>query len=71
MTIADLSTVWVTANVPEKDTSLIAKGQPVDVAFVAYPEHGAKGEVLLSATFSTRTRVAPRFVSPSRTKICA
>ena len=27
MTVADLTTVWVTANVPEKDTSLIAKGQ--------------------------------------------
>lgn len=37
MTVADLSTVWVTANVPEKDTSLVAKGQLVDIVFAAYP----------------------------------
>src|SRR5215831_12045834 len=29
MTVADLSSVWVTANVPEKDTALVTKGQPV------------------------------------------
>jgi cobalt-zinc-cadmium efflux system membrane fusion protein len=46
MTIADLSTVWVTANVPEKDTSLIAKGQSVDVVFTAYPNQVFKGKVL-------------------------
>jgi membrane fusion protein, heavy metal efflux system len=45
MTIADLSTVWVTANVPEKDTSLIVKGQSVDVVFTAYPKV-FKGKVL-------------------------
>src|SRR5262249_51177048 len=27
LTIADLSSIWVTANVPEKDTALVAKGQ--------------------------------------------
>src|SRR5262249_14246637 len=37
MTIADLGTVWVTANVPEKDTALVTKGQDVDVVFSAYP----------------------------------
>jgi cobalt-zinc-cadmium efflux system membrane fusion protein len=37
MTVADLSSVWVTANVPEKDTSLVAKGQLVDIVFAAYP----------------------------------
>ena len=41
MTIADLRTVWVTANVPEKDTALVAKGQAVDVAFPAYPGRAA------------------------------
>ena len=46
MTIADLSTVWVTANVPEKDTSLVSKGQSVDVVFTAYPNEVFKGKVL-------------------------
>jgi cobalt-zinc-cadmium efflux system membrane fusion protein len=46
MTVADLSTIWVTANVPEKDTALISKGQPVDVEFSAYAGEVFKGEVL-------------------------
>jgi cobalt-zinc-cadmium efflux system membrane fusion protein len=46
MTVADLSTVWVTANVPEKDTSLVTKGQQVDIAFAAYPGVVFSGEVL-------------------------
>ena len=46
MTVADLSTIWVTANVPEKDTALVAKGQPVDIAFAAYPGELFKSHVL-------------------------
>jgi cobalt-zinc-cadmium efflux system membrane fusion protein len=46
MTIADLSTVWVTANVPEKDAPLVTKGQSVDVVFTAYPNEVFKGKVL-------------------------
>jgi membrane fusion protein, heavy metal efflux system len=46
MTVADLSTVWVTANVPEKDTSLVAKGQQVDIVFAAYPGEVFNGQVL-------------------------
>ena len=46
MTLADISSVWVTANIPEKDTALISKGQPVDVVFPAYPGEVFKGEVL-------------------------
>ena len=37
MTIANLDSVWVTANVPESDIAHIAKGQSVDVSFPAYP----------------------------------
>jgi cobalt-zinc-cadmium efflux system membrane fusion protein len=37
MTISNLDSVWVTANVPEKDIACIAKGQSVDVTFPAYP----------------------------------
>jgi cobalt-zinc-cadmium efflux system membrane fusion protein len=36
MTIANLDSVWVTANVPEIDIANIAKGQSVDVSFAAY-----------------------------------
>src|SRR6516164_9688630 len=46
MTVADLSTIWVTANVPEKDTARVAKGQPVEIVFSAYPGEVFKGEVL-------------------------
>ena len=38
MTIANLDSVWVTANVPESDIAHIAKGQSVDVSFPAYPD---------------------------------
>jgi len=64
MTIADLSTVWVTANVPENDTSLIVKGQSVDVVFAAYPKEVFKGNVLFvsdvleSDTRRTKVRIA-------------
>jgi membrane fusion protein, heavy metal efflux system len=46
MTVADLSTIWVTANVPEKDTALVAKGQTVDITFAAYPGEVFKSQVL-------------------------
>ena len=46
MTVADLTTVWVAANVPEKDTSVVANGQRVDVVFAAYPAEVFKGQVL-------------------------
>ena len=64
MTIADLSTVWVTANVSEKDTSLVAKRQSVDVVFAAYPNEVFKGTVLFvgdvldSDTRRTKVRIA-------------
>jgi membrane fusion protein, heavy metal efflux system len=46
MTVADLSTVWVTALVPEKDVSLIAKGQDAQVTLSAYPGKVLTGRVL-------------------------
>jgi len=46
MTIADLTTGWVTANVPEKDIALVAKDQRVDVTFAAYPGEVFEGRVL-------------------------
>jgi cobalt-zinc-cadmium efflux system membrane fusion protein len=68
MTIADLSTVWVTANVPEKDTALITKGQAVHVAFTAYPGQDAKGDVLFISDVldpdTRRTKVRIAFKNP-------
>jgi membrane fusion protein, heavy metal efflux system len=46
MTIADLSTVWVTAMVPEKQIGAVAKGQDADVSLVAYPDRPLRGKVL-------------------------
>ncbi len=45
MTIANLDSVWVTANVPEIDIAHIAKGQSVDVSFAAYPGQVFHGNV--------------------------
>jgi cobalt-zinc-cadmium efflux system membrane fusion protein len=68
MTIADLSTVWVTANVPEKDTALISKGQSVDVVFTAYPNEVFKGQVLFVSDVldpdTRRTKVRIAFDNP-------
>jgi len=68
MTIADLTTVWVTANVPEKDTALIAKGQAVDVVFPAYPDEVFKGQVLFVSDVldsdTRRTKVRIAFANP-------
>lgn len=46
MTVADLSTVWVTALAPEKDVAQIAKGQDADVQVGAYPDKILHGKVL-------------------------
>jgi cobalt-zinc-cadmium efflux system membrane fusion protein len=68
MTIADLNTVWVTASVPESDTTLVAKGQPVDVALPAYPGEVFKGNVLFVSdvvdTDTRRTKVRIAFANP-------
>jgi membrane fusion protein, heavy metal efflux system len=68
MTIADLSTVWVTASVPENDTSLVSKGQSVDVVFSAYPDEVFKGQVLFVSDVldpdTRRTKVRIAFKNP-------
>ena len=64
MTIANLDTVWVTANVPEKDTSFVSKDQPVSVTFPAYPGKVYEGKVLFVSdvlepdTRRTKVRIA-------------
>jgi cobalt-zinc-cadmium efflux system membrane fusion protein len=46
MTVADLSTVWVSALVSEKDLGAVAKDQPAEVSILAYPERRLSGKVL-------------------------
>jgi membrane fusion protein, heavy metal efflux system len=46
MTVADLSTVWVTAMVPEKDLAALAKGEDASVTLSAYPGKVMHGKVL-------------------------
>jgi cobalt-zinc-cadmium efflux system membrane fusion protein len=46
MTIADLSTVWVTALVPEKDLGVVSKDQDAEVNLLAYPDRTLHGKVL-------------------------
>jgi cobalt-zinc-cadmium efflux system membrane fusion protein len=64
MTVADLDTIWVTANVPEKDIALVSRGQAVEVVFAAYPKETFKGNVLFvsdvvdSDTRRSKVRIA-------------
>ena len=46
MTIADLSTIWVTAMVPEKDIAGVTKDQDAQVTLASYPERVLQGKVL-------------------------
>jgi cobalt-zinc-cadmium efflux system membrane fusion protein len=46
MIVADLSTVWVTANVQEKDIRRVSQGDDATATFVAYPGEGFTGNVL-------------------------
>src|SRR5262245_43783166 len=68
LTVADLSSIWVTANVPEKDTALVSKGQQVEVVFAAYPSEVFRGEVLFVSDVldpdSRRTKVRIAFPNP-------
>jgi len=46
MSIADLSTVWVTALVPEKNLDAVAPNQEAEVSLAAYPGRTLRGPVL-------------------------
>src|SRR5215472_12392445 len=64
MTVADLSTVWVTANVQEKDIHYVHDGDPATATFAAYPNEKFSGKVLFVAdvldpdTRTAKVRVA-------------
>jgi len=68
MTISDLSKIWVTANIPEKDLGFVSKGQAVTVKFAAYPDETFSGTVLFINDIlepdTRRTKVRIGFANP-------
>ena len=68
MTVADLSTVWVTANVQEKDIRRVHKGDDATAPFAAYPgETLRRARCSSSAICSIPTPARSRSASPSTT----
>jgi cobalt-zinc-cadmium efflux system membrane fusion protein len=70
MSIADLSVVWVTALVAEKDLATLAPGQDAEVSVAAYPGRTLHGKVLFvpdvieADSRRNKTRIA--FENPDR-----
>jgi RND family efflux transporter MFP subunit len=64
MTLADLATVWVQADVFERDLHSIAAGQKADVTTAAYPEDHFSAQVArIGTVVDPQTRTAKmRFV---------
>ena len=57
MTIADLSTVWVTSQVPESYIRFVQPGERVEISLVAYPGHAFEGRVSrIADTVDAQTR---------------
>lgn len=55
--IADLSTVWVMADIAEQDLGLIRSGQRADLRFVAFPAESFSGRVdFIHPTLTANTR---------------
>jgi len=63
MVVADLSTIWVTANVPEKDIQRVSVGEEAIVEFAAYPGQRFEGrvhmigDVLVPETRTVKVRI--------------
>ena len=58
LTIADLSTVWVTSDVPESSIRMVRKGERVDIELAAYPGekfHGRVAQIADTVDPQTRT----------------
>jgi len=70
ISIADLSTVWVSSDVPEPFLRLIHIGEPVEITFVAYPGETFTGRVArIGTTLDPQTRTLKVYVdlpNPSR-----
>jgi len=57
MTISNLDSVWVTANVPELQLRSISKGQTTDIHLAAYPDKIIKGKIdIVSSILEPDTR---------------
>ena len=57
MTITDLSSVWVTSDVPETSIRLVRPGEPVRIQLSAYPNENFSGRVtLIGDTVDPQTR---------------
>ena len=57
MTIADLSTVWVTSQVPESYIRFVQSGERVEINLVAYPGETFEGRVMrIADTVDPQTR---------------
>jgi Cu(I)/Ag(I) efflux system membrane fusion protein/cobalt-zinc-cadmium efflux system membrane fusion protein len=67
-TIADLSTVWVNANVFQTDVGALKPGVPATVTVDAYPGHTFKGRIdqILPQVDATTRTVPVRFVFDNR-----
>jgi cobalt-zinc-cadmium efflux system membrane fusion protein len=68
MTVADLSDIWVTANVQEKDIHFVHRDDPAVATFAAYPTEIFSGRVLFVAdVLDLDTRTAKvRIAYPNR-----
>src|SRR5215831_17474662 len=70
LTIADLSKVWVSADVPEPSLRFVGLGEPVDIEFVAYPGetfHGCVAHVADTLDSQARTlKVHVELANPDR-----
>ncbi|WP_420136698.1 efflux RND transporter periplasmic adaptor subunit [Sphingomonas sp.] len=68
MTISNIGTVWVTANVGEADIASVHIGQPVQIRFDAFPDQGIAGRVQSIAPIldpdSRRTKVRIAIANP-------
>ncbi len=69
MTITDLSTVWVTALVPEKYIGAVSRGDRAEVSLTAYPRDTLRGTVLFVSDVmepdSLRNKVRIAFSNPN------
>lgn len=59
-TVADLSTLWIEANLFENDLGRVRVGAPATVSVSAYPGEGFKGKLTyISSTMDKETRTVP------------